>query len=228
MARRLALLALPALARAGIGQVDVSMLGGPLDVVVMLTAAGCEPCSVLVPHLEGLHVRLNAEGMAVHFALLDTARDSRFASVHGVMTTRRIVRRCCSSAATRTHVAQRTPILSNLPKRRACRSRHIRLAHRSIFPGTNLASLVKWLRKVLTPVRPGPKTVRPTSDGSKPARPVRAPPQPLGESECDGPAAGLLLGGQLQLREHEPEASVVAWDGAGWAELGIGLAGPVT
>ena len=189
---------------------DEHFFGGPMDYVVMLRTAVCEPCDILAPHLEDLQRTLNGEGLPVHFSALDVERYPEFPARYGIDD----------------HSPGRPTIL--LFERRASPHPGTPLA----FGGTNLPDLAKWIREVLrlpseTPHRaddaPAPR--------GRPVRGVRRPAAPSlpGEDVCGAGDVGLLIGGQLSHvaadAAEEQESAVVEWVGARWARFGSGLAG---
>ena len=205
----------------------LELLGNDLSYLVMISFSSCEPCKFLTPHLIRLQANLNADGIPLMIATMDSETQPALGERHGIKD---------------------YPSLLLFVRGESVDNPHL-------FPGSTLQELVAWLREAgalatsrdalraevdargeelpTGVVHPGQRMpelaelamASRLQETSSPAA-VRAAGTPLAVADealladCDGARLGLLIGGQLGR-----EQGVARWDGAQWAALGEGIGG---
>jgi thiol-disulfide isomerase/thioredoxin len=205
----------------------LELLGNDLSYLVMISFSSCEPCKFLTPHLIRLQANLNADGIPLMIATMDSETQPALGERHGIKD---------------------YPSLLLFVRGESVDNPHL-------FPGSTLQELVAWLREAgalatsrdalraevdargeelpTGVVHPGQRMpelaelamASRLQETSSPAA-VRAAGTPLAVADealladCDGAGLGLLIGGQLGR-----EQGVARWDGAQWAALGEGIGG---
>ena len=204
----------------------LELLGNDLSYLVMISFSSCEPCKFLTPHLIRLQANLNADGIPLMIATMDSETQPALGERHGIKD---------------------YPSLLLFVRGESVDNPHL-------FPGSTLQELVAWLREAgalatsrdalraevdargeelpTGVVHPGQRMpelaelamASRLQETSSPAA-VRAAGTPLAVADealladCDG-APRALIGGQLGR-----EQGVARWDGAQWAALGEGIGG---